>query len=62
MRLAVDRVLALGEQVVEVRDGFFQAFIELDLGLPVVQVFLGAADVGLPLQRIIGRERLVDQL
>ena len=45
-----------GQQLVEIGDGLLQALLQLHLGLPVVQVFAGATDVGLALQGVVGRQ------
>ncbi len=46
----------LREQLVKISNGFLQTLIQLNLGLPVVQVFTGAANVGLALHRVIRRQ------
>src|ERR1700749_3759950 len=46
----------------EIRDGVLQPFFEWHLGLPTAEHFFRKRDVGTTLLRIVGGQRLVDDL
>src|SRR3954468_3406802 len=59
--LSAPRSCSCLQTVSEVSDGFLQAVLEVDLGLPVERG-LGKADVRLPLLRVIRRQRTMHDL